>query len=106
MQQLTSNQLQAISGGVFESATSFGSKLLSETTGAFQRGLTTSETGVGLVSVATGAGLACSSNTNRLIGVTLLASYAAYSHFQPDLFSVTSMFSFGATPAQDTTTAS
>lgn len=104
MQQLTPNQLQAISGGMFESATSTVSNLFSQTKTAFQRGLTTSESGVGLVGFAAGAGLAYCSNTGKLAVAALISSYAAYSYFQPDLSSITSMFSFGSTPAQDATT--
>lgn len=106
MQQLILNQLQAISGGVFESATSTASNVFSQTTSAFQRGLTTSESGVGLVGFAVGAGLACCSNKGKLAAVALTSSYVAYSYFQPDFSSFTSMFSFASTPAQDTSTAS
>lgn len=107
MQQLNPNQLQAISGGVFESATSSVTNLFFQTTDAFKRGLTTSEAGVGLVGAVIGAGLAaCTSRTGKVVGATLVTSYVAYSYFQPDLSGLTSMFSFGSTPAQDTTTAS
>lgn len=106
MQQLTQNQLQAISGGMFESATSTVSNLFSQTTTAFQRGLTVSESGVGLVGFAAGAGLAYCSKRGKVAAVVLVSSYAAYSYFQPDLSSITSMFSFGSTPAQDAATAS
>ena len=104
MQQLTPNQLQAISGGVFDSTIATASNLFSQTTTAFQKGLTISETGVGLVGLAAGAGFAYCSNTGKLAVAALISSYAAYSYFQPDLSSITSIFNFGSTPAQDATT--
>ncbi len=106
MQQLNPNQLQAISGGVLDSVTASVSNLLTNTKDAFQRGLTTSEAGVGLTGLLVGAGLGCGSKTAKVTGAILVTSYIAYSYFQPDLSGLTSMFSFGSTPAQDTATAS
>lgn len=92
MQQLTPNQLQAISGGVFDSTIAAISNLFSQTTNAFQIGLTTSETGVGLVGIAAGAGFAYCSKTGKLAAAALISSYAAYSYFQPDFSRMPSMF--------------
>jgi hypothetical protein len=104
MQQLTLNQLQAISGGASDSTAATISNLIYETSGAFQKGLSPSELGVGVVSFAIGAGLA-SLNRGYVVrgaGLALVAGYAAYSYFKPDMsgFSLSSVTGlFGNTTA-------
>lgn len=83
MQQLTLNQLSAISGGTSGSLTT----LLQNTFESFQNGLTPSELGTGLVGIAVGAGLATSGY--KPAGFALVGTYVVYSHYKPDFSGVT-----------------
>ena len=106
MQQLTLNQLQAISGGAADSTAATISNLIYETSGAFQKGLTPSELGVGAVGFLIGTGLASLGGTGplKLAGFGLVGGYLAYSHYKPDfsgfsLSSVTGLFGANTTAA-------
>lgn len=103
MQQLTLNQLQAISGGTSGSLTT----LAQDTFDAFQNGLTPAELGVGLVGMSIGAGLATlgATRTYKVAVFGIVGAYIVHSHYKPDFSGFTTWIGSFFTSATSEATA-